>query len=164
MIGVGLLTAALLGAPPAVAATRTFHDPQTADSGAYFMQTSKIVVHNNPRKVVVTAYGTYYWRYIDRVDLSLSTARDAKCWDLRSTTPHKRKTQKHVFFGVHCGDFHRVRCPKARIYADPNHHYVRFTIPQACVGRPVRLKGSLSFEDVTAGLYNQSDFGFVRRG
>lgn len=159
-----ILTLLLAALAPATAQTRTFDDPQTADSGAYFMQTTRIVVRNTDRAVHIKAVGTYYWRYIDSVDISVQTPSSSRCWDLRSTQPHRVGPQAHVFFGSHCGDMSKHRCRGARIVAARHHHVLRATIPQSCLGSPRRLRGSVSFSDDTAHLYNQADFGPVRRG
>ena len=112
----------------------------------------------------VTAYGTFGPRRIDRVDLVFSTWGYARCWDLRSTQPHRLGRQDHVLYSVHCGSFRTVRCPGARIYADPGRRFFRFSVPQACLGRPAMVRGSVSFEETSRHLFNQADFTFVVRG
>ena len=148
----------------ATGATRTFVHPQSSDSGAPYLQTRRLVVRNTTKTLHVTAHGTYRPRRIDRVDLVFSTWGYARCWDLRSTQPHRLRTQDHVLYSLHCGNFRTVRCPGARIYADPGRRFFRFSVPQSCLGRPAMVRGSVSFEDTSRNRFTQSDFTFVLRG
>ena len=165
VLGVVLvLLVGLVPAAPATAATRTFYHPQSSNSGAPYMQTRKLVVRNTLKTLHVTAHGTFGPRRIDRVDLVFSTWGYARCWDLRSTQPHRLGRQDHVLYSVQCGSFRTIRCPGARIYADPGRRFFRFSVPQACLGRPAMVRGSVSFEETSRHLFNQADFTFVARG